>query len=342
MFPILNLKSCADLNMDAARAVAEEYQMTAVTVEELLGDPTIDIVINLTVPQVHAKVSMDILSAGKHLYSEKPLALDNSEGEELLALAAQTGLRVGCAPDTFLGAGLQTARKLLDDGWIGRTLAGTAFVMSGGPENWHPNPGFFYERGGGPMLDMGPYYISGLVHLLGPVQSVCAMTSMPRTERIATCQEKFGQVLPVSVSTHCSGSLLFQSGVVINIAVSFDVLKHHHKPLELYGTDGSMSVPDPSNFGGPVSVARAGADGWLDVPLMFGYKERARGVGVADMAHAIQAGRPHRCSGELALHALEVMNAFERSQERRAWQDIVHQCEQPMPFPLGMLHGVLD
>lgn len=342
LFRVLNLKACADLNAEVARAKAAEFEITAMTIEEILADPSIDMIINLTVPQVHARVSMDILRAGKHVYSEKPLALDTDEGKAVLDLAAQKNLRVGCAPDTFLGAGLQTCRKLIDDGWIGKPVGGTAFMLSSGPESWHPNPAFFYARGGGPMLDMGPYYITALVHLLGPIAAVSAMTSQSGPERMATCAERFGEMMPVEVATSNSGNLLFKSGVVVTLAISFDVHKHLHKPIEIYGTQGSLAVPDPNTFGGPVSVFRPGNDTWMEMPLAYGYRENSRSIGAADMAHAIHSGRKHRCNGALALHALEVMNAFAESAASRSWVEIQNTCEQPAAFPLGLPLGILD
>ncbi|MDD5199751.1 MAG: Gfo/Idh/MocA family oxidoreductase [Terrimicrobiaceae bacterium] len=342
LFRALSLKSCADLNNELALSRAREFQIAAVSIPELLADPGIDIVINLTVPRVHAAVSMDILRAGKHVYSEKPLGVTVEEGRALLDLAVEKNLRVGCAPDTFLGAGYQTCRKLIDDGWLGRPLAGTAFMLAAGPESWHPNPAFFYQRGAGPMMDMGPYYITALVHLLGPIKSVCAVTAMARSERLATCKEHFGEMLPVEVPTHFSGTLLFQNGAVITISMSFDVVGHQHKPIEIYGAEGSLVAPDPNTFGGPVSVFRRGFEEWADIPLIYGYEENSRSIGVADMAHAIQSGRPHRCDGRLALHALEVMSAFEKSHEARGWVEIENQCLQPDAFPLGLPPQVLD
>lgn len=342
LFRALNLKACADINLAAARSRADEFGLAASSISDLLADPSIDLVINLTVPKVHAQVSCEILSAGKHVYSEKPLAIDLQEGQEVLALAAQRGLRVGCAPDTFLGAGLQTCRKLIDDGWIGRPVAGTAFMLAGGPESWHPNPAFFYQKGAGPMLDMGPYYITALVHLLGPVREVSAVTTAARSERLATCQEQFGTMLPVEVPTHYSGTLIFECGAVITMAVSFDVLGHRHSPIEVYGTQGSLGVPDPNTFGGPVSLLRPGNAGWVDMPLSHDYSENSRSIGVADMAHAIRSGRPHRCDASLALHALEVMQAFEASHAGRCWVGIQNQCAQPAPIPLGLPPGMLD
>jgi len=342
MFRAINVVACADINMEAAKAKATEFNLKAMTVEEMLADPSIGMVINLTIPKVHAEVSLRILKAGKHAYSEKPLAVDVSEGRKVMDYARKKDLRVGCAPDTFLGAGLQTCRKLIDDGWIGRPLSGTAFMLGTGPEVWHPNPAFFYQRGGGPMLDLGPYYVTALVHLLGPVKAVSAMTGKAYEKRVATCKEKFGEKLPVEVATHNSGNLLFESGVVITMVVSFDVQRHYHSPIEIYGTEGSIGVPDPNTFGGPVSIFRPGNPDWREIPFTHGYSENARGIGVADITHALRSGRPHRCNGNLALHALEVMQAFEESGATKSWVEIKNRCAQPQPFPMGMLPGVLD
>ncbi|MGC1480510.1 MAG: Gfo/Idh/MocA family oxidoreductase [Chthoniobacterales bacterium] len=341
LFNNLHLKACADLNPDFAAKRAEEFEITALSIDELLADPDIEIVVNLTIPKVHAQVSTAIIKAGKHAYSEKPISLDLPEGEELLALAAKHDLRIGSAPDTFLGAGAQTTRKLIDDGLIGTPIGGTAFMLYAGPERWHPNPAFFYQRGAGPMFDMGPYYIAALVNLIGPVKTVCAMTTMPRTERVATCAEQYGAKIPVEVPTHYSGSLLFESGAVINLAMSFDVIGHRHAPIEIYGTEGSLSVPDPNTFEGPVSLLSEPNADWQEMPLTYGYSENSRSIGVADLAAAIVEGREHRCNGRLALHTLEVMAAFEKSHETRAWVDIVNQCEKPAALPLGLAPGTI-
>ena len=342
MFRTVQVVACADVNMDAARAKATEHTLQAMTVDALLADPSIGAVINLTIPKVHGEVSLKILRAGKHVYSEKPLALTVEEGQKILAYAREKNLRVGCAPDTFLGAGLQTCRKLIDDGWIGKPLSGTAFMLSCGPECWHPNPAFFYQQGAGPMLDMGPYYITALVHLLGPVKAVSAMTGKGYAQRLATCKEHFGEKLPVEVPTHYSGTLLFDSGAMISLVVSFDVIRHNHKCIEIYGTKGSLSVPDPNSFGGAISLFTAGSDDWKDLPYAFGYKDNSRGIGLADMVQGIQSGRAHRCDGSLALHALEVMLAFERSSVAKSWVEIENRCVQPQAFPLGLTQGILD
>lgn len=341
-FRILRIASCADIKMEAARATAEKHGIRACTVEELLADPEVDIVINLTVPKVHAEVSLKALAAGKHVHCEKPLAIDLADGRRVLELAKAQGLRAGCAPDTFLGAGLQTCRKVIDDGWIGKVTSGTVNVMCWGPEAWHPNPGFFYAKGGGPMLDLGPYALTALVHLLGPVKAVAAMTGKALKERIATSPEHFGKRLPVEVPTHNSGTLLFHSGALVTVCVSFDVRRGTHPGLELYGLEGSLQVSDAGGFGGPVKVFRPGNEDWRELPLSHGYAQQSRGIGVADMAHAIRGDRPHRCSAELACHVLEIMLAFEKASAAGRTIELESTCAQPAPFPLGLLPGVLD
>ena len=343
-FRLLNLKACADISADAAAAKSKEFDVPACSIAELLADPSIEVVINLTVPKVHASVSRQILEAGKHVYSEKPLALDTAEAHGVLELARRKGLRLGCAPDTVLGAGLQTARKLVDDGWIGRPLSGTAFMLSAGPESWHPNPAFVYLKGGGPLFDMGPYFITALVQMLGPVESVSAATSRSRDQRMITSKERFGEMMPVEVQTHYSASLVFESGAIITLVMSFDVhgnTRSEHQ-IEIYGSAGSLGISDPNLFGCAVNLQRAGEKQWTQIPPAFGYAENSRGIGVADMVHAIRSGRPHRCDGSIAMHVLEVMNACEESGRTRSWVNIAHKCPRPPALPLGLAPGVLD
>jgi predicted dehydrogenase len=295
--------------------------------------------INLTIPAVHAELSIRALEAGKHVYSEKPLAVNRKDAKRILDTAKRKKLRVGCAPDTFLGAGLQTCRKLVDDAWLGRVTSGTAFMMGRGPEGWHPNPFFFYEKGAGPMLDMGVYYITALVHLLGPVKSVAAITSRAYEERIATCDAHYGKAIPVSVPTHYAGALAFHSGPVVTMTISFDVIKHTNHNIELHGTSGSMQVPDPNTFGNPVRVFRAGAKEWLEVPHTHIYADNMRSVGAADMAAAIAEKRPHRCSGELAYHVLDVMHSFEESSNTGTHVELESCCDQPAPLSMEIISG---
>jgi predicted dehydrogenase len=258
-----------------------------------------------------------------------------------MELAAKSKLRVGSAPDTFLGGGLQTCRKVIDDGWIGRPVAGTAFMMCHGHESWHPNAGFYYLKGGGPMLDMGPYYITALVHLLGPVESVAGFTSMTFRERTATCKELFGKKLPVEVRTHQAGIMKFHNGAIINVVMSFDVWKHTHNPIEIYGTEGSLQVPDPNTFGGQPRVAVKGGD-WKDMPFSHGYADNMRIIGVADMAAGVNRKRPHRCDGRMAVHVLEAMLAFDEASKSGKTVKLKTQCAQPTSLPVGLANGELD
>jgi predicted dehydrogenase len=340
-FEVLHTISCADLNHEAATAKAEEHGCIAQTVDELLANPDVDLVINLTIPAVHAEVSIKALEAGKHVHCEKPLAVTLEDGKKVLDLAEAKGLLVGCAPDTFLGAGMQTCRKLIDDGWIGNVVGGSAFMMSRGPESWHPNPKFFYEVGAGPMFDMGPYYITALVNLLGPIKRVAAVTSKAFDVRTATCKEQFGLPLPVEIPTHYSGTLEFHSGASVSVTISFDVYAHNHKPIELYGTEGSIGVPDPNTFGGPVSLWTPSTGEWKEQGFSHPYKDNSRSIGAADMAMTILSGgtHPHKSSGALAYHALEVMHAFEKSSVSGTHTVIESKPEQPAALPLGLIEG---
>jgi len=274
--------------------------------------------------------------------SEKPLGVNLTEAGKVMELAAVKNLRVGCAPDTFLGGGHQTARKLIDDGVIGTPVAGSAFFMCPGHERWHPAPGFYYLRGGGPMLDMGPYYITDLVQLLGPVASVMGSTARPKSERLVTSEPMNGTLIPVEVSTHVAGMLEFESGAVVSIAMSFDVPKHRHTPIEIYGDKGSILVPDPNRFGGEVQVAKTGGE-WETMPLTHGHVEgEFRSIGAADMATAIVTNRPHRASGALALHVLEVMEAFQTSADEGRRVRIESRVERPAMMPAGRDTGQID
>lgn len=332
-FPILAIRGLADLRMEAAEARAAEFGLRAMTVEALLADPAIDIVVNLTIPAAHVEVGLRALAAGKHVHSEKPLAITTADARRLLAAGEAAGLRIGCAPDTFLGGAHQTCRALVDAGAIGTPVAGTAFFLCPGHERWHPAPAFYYAEGGGPMLDMGPYYITDLVNLLGPVARVAGVATMPRETRTITSSPLAGTTIPVSVPTHVAGTLHFVSGAVVSIAMSFDVPKHRHLPLELYGTAGAMIVPDPNFFGGDIEVVKTGED-WEKVTTRHAYADgNYRILGVADMAHAIREGRPHRASGALAYHVLEVMEAFTRSSDSGGFVTIESRPERPMPMP---------
>lgn len=335
----MEIVACAALRMEAAQEKAAEHAIKAMGISAMLADPDIEMVINLTLPQSHAEVNADILKAGKHAYCEKPFAVARAGAKAVLELAEKEGLRVGCAPDTFLGGGHQTTRKLLDEGWIGSPVAGTAFMMCPGHESWHPNPGFYYRKGGGPVLDMGPYYITALVNLLGPVKAVSAM-SRRSSERTATCEALRGQTLPVEVDTHTAGLIHFCNDTVITLVMSFDVQGHAHNPLELYGTLGSMIIPDPNGFGGTVQVCnRQTGKSFATIPLTHGYADNFRSIGAADMADAIRNHRPHRASGALAYHVLDIMCALDEAAQSKGLVKLGSTCERPAAMPLGLHEG---
>ncbi|OGV51523.1 MAG: oxidoreductase [Lentisphaerae bacterium GWF2_44_16] len=342
-FRMSEIIACADIKEEAAKAKAEEYSVKAMSVDGLLADKSIEAVINLTIPAVHAEVDRKILNAGKHVHSEKPLGITLDEGRKVVELAKKKNLRIGCAPDTFMGAGGQTCRKLIDDGWIGRPVSGIVSFLGKGPEGWHPNPAFFYQKGGGPMLDLGPYYMTALVNLLGPVKKVCAMTTMAWKERLDTHPDHFGAKLPVDVPTHYAGVLEMQNGAIITVTVSFDIkCGHGHNPIEIYGTEGTLAVPDPNTFGGPVRLRKMKDTEWKEVPLSHSYDTNMRGIGLADMVCGIEQKRPHRCCGELALHVLEVMLSFEEASKTGKHVTIKSKCAQPAPLPTGLPEGMLD
>ena len=333
-FPMLEVVACADLIPERAREQAEKFGVpTVCTTEELLDDPNVDIVLNLTIPAVHDEINRRALSAGKHVYVEKPLALDLSEAESTVALAKDAGLRIGCAPDTFLGAGIQTCRSLIDKGEIGEPVAATALWAGHGHESWHPDPEFYYKKGGGPMLDMGPYYLTALINLLGPIQRITGEAKTTFTERLITSKPKYGKRIEVETPTHLTGVATFESGATATIMVSFDIWKHNLPRIEIHGTEGSLSVPDPNGFAGPVRLYRNGDDDWREVPTdRFSYAYNARTLGLADMAQAIISERPHRASGEVAFHVLESMLAFEKSSVSGKAVEIASTCDRPEPL----------
>ena len=335
-FPMFEVVACADINPAAAARTAQAWDIAALSVDALLAREDVDIVLNLTVPQAHAAVTLQALEAGKHVHSEKPLAQSREEGQRVVSRAAELGLRVSCAPDTFLGAGLQTCRYILDSGTIGRVVAGTAFMMVPGHERWHPNPDFYYLQGGGPLFDMGPYYLTALVHLLGPIHRVSAIAATSYKTRTITSAPRKGETIPVEVPTHVSGTLEFHSGTVVTMVMSFDVQHHTNHPIELHGEKGSLQVPDPNLFGGPVKVRTAGAGTWQEQPLVNAYTDNMRGIGAADLAYALTAERPHRCHSDLAMHVLDVMQAIHESSEQGEHILIQSCCERPAPLPTGV------
>ena len=343
-FEILEVKSCADLIRERAEASAKEFGIPVVcTNQEMMDDPEIQIVVNLTTPQSHHEVDLAALQAGKSAHGEKPLTVNRAEGKELVALAASEGLLLGGAPDTFLGGGIQTCRKLIDDGWIGTPIAASAFMLCRGHESWHPDPEFYYQIGGGPMFDMGPYYLTALVNLLGPVSRVTGSARISFPERTITSEKKYGKKVEVEVPTHVSGIMDFASGAVGTIITSFDTWASTVPRIEIHGSLGSLSVPDPNSFGGPVKI-RLGHDPeskWREVPLSHTYTENWRSIGVADMAYALTNGRKNRASGELAYHVLDLMHAFHDASSSNAHVQIQSTCERPAALPVGLREGQL-
>jgi predicted dehydrogenase len=318
LFPGTKIVAVADIVVDAAKARADQFGVSALTIDELLKDSEIDTVINLTIPSAHYEVSNSILTAGKHAYSEKPFALSVEDGKKLVALADARGLKLGSAPDTFLGGAGQTARTLLDEGKIGRVIAGSMHVMSRGMEMWHPNPGFFFQPGGGPILDLGPYYIAALINLLGPIRTVTAVATKGFEDRLVTAEGPLkGKTVPVGTPTTINAILHFVSGAQVTLTASWDVWKNGHvNPIELYGSEGTMLVPDPNFFGGTVRYSKEKGD-YIEVDTSGapfgkanwedGKHANYRMLGVADLLDAADHNREPRCSGRVALHALDAM-----------------------------------
>ncbi|MYD42630.1 MAG: Gfo/Idh/MocA family oxidoreductase [Gammaproteobacteria bacterium] len=340
-FPILDFVACADLVPEASKRTEENYGIPSTSVEELLKRDDIEVVLNLTIPAAHSEVNLAALENGKHAFCEKPFGLNVDEGAHALQRARELDLRLGCAPDTFLGGGHQTVRNLIDQGAVGQPLSGTAFMMSHGVEAWHPAPEFYYKPGGGPLFDMGPYYITALVNSLGPVKRVAAITSRGFAQRTITSKPKHGQIIDVEVDTHTSGVLEFHSGAVVTLVMSFDVWRHSNRFIEIHGTDRSISCPDPNGFGGKVTLN--GADrSWEEQTLTHPNLENSRSIGLADMCVGIRTGRAHRASGDLAFHVLEVMAAFGESSATSAHIELTSKPERPMALPSGLADSELD
>lgn len=330
---------------------------------EAFDDPEVDVVLNITRPYEHYEVTKQALLHGKHVFSEKPLAADMEEGDELVALAEKTGLFMGGAPDTFMGAGIQTCRKLIDDGVIGDPVGATCAMICHGHESWHPDPEFYYKRGGGPMMDMGPYYVTALINLLGPVDGVVARTGKSFDKRIITSRPHYGETVDVDVDTYLAGTLQFANGAIGTLFTTFDV---HYNPFaqarfEVYGTKGTLVVPDPNTFGGPIRLFRpedqvkmdAGDPalmnritdpymGYRELPLMFDYRENSRALGLADMCRAIETGRGARCNYRQQHHVLEILTSFEKSSREERYIRLRTKYERSAPMYNNPLHGILD
>lgn len=342
-FDLVDVVACADLMLERAQARATEFDVPrACLPEELLADPAVDVVVNLTIPRAHAGVALAAVDAGKSVYNEKPLAVERAAGEELLRRAAARGVLVGGAPDTFLGGGIQTCRQLIDEGAIGEPVAASAFFANHGHEHWHPDPDFYYQAGGGPLFDMGPYYLTALVSLLGPISHISASARTTFPERTISSEPRQGQIIRVETPTHVAGTLEFRSGAIGTVITSFDVWAHSLPRIEIYGSEGTLSVPDPNGFGGPVRLRQGREKEWREMPLTRGWAENSRGLGVADMAHALRSGRPNRASGALAFHVLDAMHAMLDSARERRHVTLQSSCERPAPLPADLPPTSLD
>ena len=300
----------ADIIPAASAARAEEFGVEAMTVDELIAHPDVEIVLNLTIPAAHAEIAAKAVAAGKSAYNEKPLATERADGQQLLRDAKAKGVLVGAAPDTFLGGGLQTARKALDDGMIGEPVAVAAHMLNHGMEAWHPNPYFFFQPGAGPLFDVGVYYVTAMASILGPYRQVSAMARASFPERTIGNGPKEGEKIPVNTPTHIVSALEFESGLLGSLTASFDVYETRNAHLTIYGTEGTLQLPDPNTFGGPVKFLPPGRDQeWQEVPITFDFTTDSRGLGISDFARALKEGRTPRASGEMAYHVLDTMHA---------------------------------
>ncbi|MEY2580269.1 MAG: hypothetical protein QOE09_118 [Ilumatobacteraceae bacterium] len=341
-FSWIEIAAFSDGIPERAEKFAERYGGVALELAEMLGDETIDAVVNLTPAHAHTSVSRLCLEASKPVFSEKPLGTDFDDGRSLVELANERGLRLGCAPDTFLGAGLQAARSAIDSGLIGEPIAANAFFLGFGPEWWHPNPESFYVPGAGPLFDMGPYYLTTLVHLLGPARSISGSAKIGIADRVVHAKGRVGDVVQATTPTHVTSMIEFVSGASATLVTSFDVKATRFRNIEIYGTDGTLSLPDPNTFGGPLKVRSIIADDWRDIPLRPANVPQQRGIGLADMLSATIANRPHRASAELALHVLELMSTTLRSSDEGRRIDLTTTCERPAPMPFNLPANSFD
>lgn len=331
--PALELSAVADLDTERAAGVAGQYGARAMSVDELINDSDVDLVLNLTIPAAHAEIALQAINAGKSVYGEKPLAATLGDGAKIVDAGRSAGVRVGCAPDTVLGTGIQTARKAVDDGLIGAPISATATMVTPGHERWHPNPDFYYKPGGGPLLDMGPYYITALITMLGPVSRVIGAASHRRPTRTIGSGPRAGEIIDVEVDTHVTGVLVHESGVLSTLVMSFDAANSKSANIEVHGADASLVVPDPNHFDGDALLGPVGGD-WEKLPVTAGYREAARGYGIADLA-ATPDGETPRANGDLALHVLDVMLSLLDSAESGASVEVSTGCERPSAVPLG-------
>jgi predicted dehydrogenase len=364
-WPVMEIVACADKIVERAQEKSKKYNIEkACSVKEIIEDRNIDLVLNLTTPQSHAEICLGALKAGKHAYTEKPLAINLDDGKELVDLSKSKNLYLGSAPDTFLGGRLQTARKLIDDGWIGEPISAVAFCAFHGHEFWHPDPDYFYKEGSGPMLEMGVYYITALISLLGPVKRVVGNAKRYFDKRKITSKPRDGEIIDVDIDTNVIGLMEFRNNAVATVMMSFDVWDPTLPRIEIYGKEGTIYMNDddpyggPNIFGGKVCIRRGKDSDWLDypskmprkeqmsplddIPILYEYNENSRGVGLADIVYAIQSGRKNRASGEMAYHVLETMLSFIKSSKEGKYFEIESTCERPMPLKMGLPEFVLD
>lgn len=348
-FDNLKVTAIADVIMERAEEKAKIHGGKAMTVDELMQSPDVDIVLNLTNPAFHYEIDMKALNAGKNVYSEKPLAATIEQGKEILATAKKKGLYVGCAPDTFMGARAATMRKMLDDGWIGEPIGATMFFMNCGMEMWHPNPEPWYKVGAGPVFDNGPYYAALLVNMFGPAKRICSVTGNGFKKRTITCGPKNGQEIDVEIPTYVTANIEFADDVIVTMILTFDVAASHLPALEIYGKEGTLSMEDqdpydgPNNYGGEISIRRREdadfvyfprAEGcsvtpWNKVPLIYGYTENSRALGLSDMAYAMEHGGSYRANGEFAYHCLEILHGILESGRTNTYYELQSTCEKP-------------
>jgi len=344
VFRELRLAGVYDLVRSRAEDAQRQWNIPKVydTMHDAFADPEVDIVLNLTRPYEHFEVSRAALQAGKHVYSEKPLGATLDEGVQLRDLALEKNLMLGGAPDTFLGAGIQTCRRLIDDGHIGAPVGSAAHMICRGHESWHPDPAFYYQYGGGPMLDMGPYYLTAMINLLGGIDQVVSAGKRSFPQRVVTSEPLAGTVVDVDVSTYVAGTVRYASGAIGTLFTTFDVHYPAQAKLEIYGSEGTLEVPDPNTFGGPVRLYRQGQPDFMEIPLLYAYEQNSRALGLADMAKALVEGRPARADAQQTFHVLEAMEGFETSAREGRWVALQSRYERRPAMTNPVLKGILD
>ena len=346
LYKEIELIGVCDLVRERAEKAQADYNIPKIydTMHDAFADPEVDIVLNLTRPYQHYDVTKAALLAGKHVYSEKPLAAEWKLGKELVELAQEKGLHLGGAPDTFMGAGIQTCRRIIDDGLIGTPIGSACYMIGRGMETWHPEPDFFYQYGGGPMMDMGPYYVTAMVNLMGKIDRVVSASRASFPKRLITSQPLAGQTIDVNVNTYVAGTVQYASGAIGTIFTTFDVYFPREKTrcIEIYGSEGTLFVPDPNCFSGKIELYRPEEGVVREIPMMYDYPENSRGLGLADMAKAIQTGREARADVQQTAHVLEVMCGFATSAETGGWVDITTDYHRAAPMKKAEVKGILD